>query len=326
MANGTTTRGPTVPGRPLTQGNLATIEDATAGLISAFQQAEAELRDELSRVVRIVALDPDSTKRYRRDQIRALYASIATWRAHLEGRTALFAEGPFVRIYVEGMRRAQVALELAGQPGFSVIHRQAIEVLAADLFDDVAGATGYLDTHAKRTIREATKVRLQVSAATGATVPDDARALARTLQSRGVRAFVDAAGREWNLGHYAEMVVRTKSAHGYNTATVLKAEEEGTDVYEIRDGERSGHEECLAYSGDTCDAAWALANPIEHPNCVRAFSPLPLATRRVQHSAGGTARAQVQDEWRRRGGDVGDVGSAAGDALEETLAPAAART
>lgn len=142
--------------------------------------------------------------------------------------------------------------------------------MAADAFDDLAAATAYMETNAKRVIREAAKLRTQVGALTGATVDADRRSLVRALNRGGVTGFVDAAGRNWRLSTYAEMVVRTKSAQAYNTGTVLRGVETGTNVYEISDGQRSEHAECLAYNRTTCSAGWALDHPIEHPNAVTA--------------------------------------------------------
>lgn len=286
---------------PLTQGSTLTVEEAIGELVAGFRQAEDELRDELERVTARILDDPDSSARYRRAQIRGILGKIAIVRSDLEGRATVFVDETLARIYVEGMGSAERALGAqaaaasgaAGAGSFTGIHREALEVLAADAFDDLAAATDYLDDHAKRIIREASKVRVTVGAARGATVAQDTSALARRLADRGVTSFVDKAGRGWSLARYAETVVRTKSAHAYNTGRVLRAEETGTDAFEIRDGDRSGHEECLAYNGRTCSASWALANPTQHPNCVRSFGPLPLHRGGVDYGSRAESAAQA---------------------------------
>lgn len=105
------------------------------------------------------------------------------------------------------------------------------------------------------------------------------------------------------------MVLRTKSAHAYNTGTALRTEETGTYAMRIADGERSGHDECVAFSGQTCTPAWALANPIQHPNCVRSFGPLPLHTGPVDHGRdqGSAISAARREAARRR--DAGELPS-----------------
>lgn len=265
---------------PITQGSTLDVDDAVGALVTAFTRAEDELRADLQRVVAAVALDPTSTKRYRDAQIRGILGRVATLRTELEGQAQIFASERLTAIYTDGMRRAERLLAGAGidvgQGSFTALHREALEVLASDTFDDLAAATGYLEASTKRTIREATKLRTTVGAARGTTVGQDTRALVDTLQRHGVTGFVDRTGRHWRLSTYAEMVTRTKSAHAYNTGTVLRAAETGTDVFEIYDGDRSGHRECLAYNRKTCTGAWALAHPTQHPNCVRGFGPLPL--------------------------------------------------
>lgn len=302
-------REPVVAGRPLTQGAIVTTDDAFQALTGAYRAAEDELRRELERLARILAVDPDSTARYRQQQTRNLLARLATTRAALDGQATLFAEESMARIYADGMHRADrmVAaggLSGAGQASFTQLHREALEVMAVDLYNDLAAATGYMDTQAKRVIREATKARTMLGAAAGTDVRQDTRALVRAFGRDGVTGFVDKAGHRWRISTYAEMVVRTKSAHAYNTGTILRTEETGTRAMEILDGDRSGHEDCLEYNRRTCSPGWALDHPIQHPNCVRAFSPLPLHRGPVELGAEAPeARQAITEEVSRRYAD-----------------------
>lgn len=305
MSSVPSSRAPVVPGRPLTQGNLVSIDEGVAATLRAFDRVDVELRRELERLVAIIVADPDATAAYRASQVRRLLTRVGTAQAELLGQSTLFVEESLGRLYAEGMLRADAIAAAGGaaalgQPSFTLMHRQALEVLAIDAFDDLAAATSYLDTATKRTIREATKLRTSAMIASGEGPDRAARRLARTLARRGVTGFVDAAGRNWRLSSYASMVIRTKSAHAYNTGTILRTDETGTGVLEILDGVPSGHEECERYNGDTCDAAWALANPLEHPNCVRSFGPLPLFRGEPQHTAGGSVRDVIARERARR--------------------------
>lgn len=284
----------------------APVDEAVAALLRAFQEAAAELSEELVRIVEIVALDPDATVRYRGEQIRGLLTRIRFAAAELDGASLAFAEQTLSRIYAAGMA---VAVEASGgSAAFTLVHREALEMIALDTYNDLAAATQYLEPSVKRVIREAVKARNALSASAGTSVQTDVRALVRLLNERGVGAFIDSAGREWALDTYAEMVVRTKSAQAYNTATVLKAEETGTTAFEIRDGERSGHEACVRYSGKTCTPKWALEHPIEHPNCVRGFGPLPLHRGGVDLGDSGLASNDVTAEAQRRR-DAGELPS-----------------
>lgn len=283
-----------MPPRP----TLLAADDAIAELLRAYTVAEVELRRELDRLIRRTILDPTSSARYRRGQVSNLLVRIAEHRAALDRQALVFASEHMSQIYGEGMLRAQRLLQAGGldalgSPSFSLIHRQAVELLAADTFDDLARASAFLDDSARRTIREASKLRTTAGAIRGSSVGRDTTALARELARSGVSGFTDAVGRQWRLSTYAEMVVRTKSAQAYNVGTALRTEETGTTALEILDGERSRHEECLAYSGDTCSPLWSIQNPIQHPNCVRSFSPLPLHRGPVQHGTRGSAADEI---------------------------------
>lgn len=273
---------PTTRSRRRARGAAATIEDATRELVGAYRLAEAELSAELARVTASI-VDPDSTRRFRQAQIRALRTRVAVTRARLEGHASMFTEDTLSRIYTAGMQRARDALQLGGQPSFTTLHTRALEVLASDTFDDLAAATAYVDESARAAIRRATRARTMAGALEGTSVARDRAQLVDALRRDGVTGFVDASGRGWRLSTYAEMVVRTKSAQAYNTGTVLQAEETGTSVFVISDGTRSRHPECLAFDGTTCTGAWALSNPIQHPNCVRSFGPAPLHRGPVDH-------------------------------------------
>lgn len=297
----------TVP-PPLTQGRLLDVDEGIGALMRAFVRAEVELRRDLERIVR-QEIEGSRTARYRAAQRRALLTRLAEIQASLRGDALVFAEESVARIYGEGMIRADSILSGAGANigarSFTQVHRAAVEILALDTFDDLARSIEYLEPQTARIIREATKARTTVGALTGASVDTDRRALTRELTRRGVTGFVDAAGRNWRISTYAEMVVRTKSANAYNIGTTLRAHETGTDAFRIADGERSRHDECLRYSGTTCDARWSIANPVEHPNCVRSFGPLPLHRGPVDHSLGGDPVESILSERDRR--DLGDL-------------------
>jgi hypothetical protein len=67
-------------------------------------------------------------------------------------------------------------------------------------------------------------------------------------------------------------ISRTESANGYNYGTILRYEESGqVDGVEVLDG--TNDEICAAANGQTWTLDEARANPIGHPNCVRAFAP-----------------------------------------------------
>ena len=275
-----TIREPVVPGRPLTQGSILGVDQAVARTLGAYRQAEDEIREALIAYAN-ANLDPTIGQAARAQQRAAILTRVGDLRVDLLGEDAIYATDTLARVYNDGAYRTERALAIggvspAGSASFALIHRDAVDMLAADAFDDLASATGYMEAQAKRQIREATKLRTLSATLTGDAVGTSTRRLVDDLERRGVDAFVDRAGHRWRLSTYAEMVVRTKSAHAHSVGTALRCEETGTTAMVIRDGDRSGHRDCVAYNGLTCSTGWAVDHPIEHPNCVRAFLPAPL--------------------------------------------------
>lgn len=74
----------------------------------------------------------------------------------------------------------------------------------------------------------------------------------------------------------AMLIARTETATAYNESAVAAYEDSGVvDRVEVFDGESDA--ECAAANGQIWTLEQARANPIAHPNCVRAFGPVASA-------------------------------------------------
>lgn len=151
--------------------------------------------------------------------------------------------------------------------------RRVTRLIQQQTFSEVAGTTRFLRADRKRLLRRITKEITALHVKRGMGVPEARRVVAARMDSIGLRAFVDNAGRSWRPKTYAEMLVRTRTAHAYNVGTITHSAENGTRVLEIFDG--VVHDVCADANGQIVTAAWALDHPIAHPNCVRAFGPRP---------------------------------------------------
>lgn len=69
----------------------------------------------------------------------------------------------------------------------------------------------------------------------------------------------------------ANLIARTETGFAYNHGTVLGAHQAGFDLVDVTDGDSDP--ECRAANGSVWTIQRALNNPLEHPNCVRAFGP-----------------------------------------------------
>lgn len=86
---------------------------------------------------------------------------------------------------------------------------------------------------------------------------------------------VMAAMDQWKTGR-AGVVALTEASIAYNEGTILVAEANGYDHVLVSDGE-DDDEPCIAANGATWTLEEARANALEHPNCRRAFVPLPAS-------------------------------------------------
>lgn len=68
----------------------------------------------------------------------------------------------------------------------------------------------------------------------------------------------------------AETIARTEVGMAQNYGQVETYGAAGVTRFWVLDGDC---DECRELDGAVCSIAWALENPLQHPNCVRSFSP-----------------------------------------------------
>jgi hypothetical protein len=69
----------------------------------------------------------------------------------------------------------------------------------------------------------------------------------------------------------ADRIARTETAIASNHGTVLGIAQGGGELVDVFDG--TDDDECAAANGAVWTVEQALADPVAHPNCVRAFAP-----------------------------------------------------
>lgn len=183
------------------------------------------------------------------------------------------------QVYAAG---ADAALRQVGGQAFTwtTLHREAIQRLATDTFDDLLAATEYVRRDTKRFIREVAKLATERTLTTGRTAQQAARTVRDLLREHGITAVVYKNGARHGLGDYSDMLLRTKTAQAYNLGTINTATERGFTRFEIFDGPGCGltaHAAGPEANGMVVDADTALAWPLSHPRCQRAFSASVLA-------------------------------------------------
>lgn len=71
----------------------------------------------------------------------------------------------------------------------------------------------------------------------------------------------------------ADRIARTETATAYNSGNLFALRQNGYMHVRLSDGGPGGCEECAAVDGQVWPLERAMAEPIAHPNCRRAWSP-----------------------------------------------------
>jgi hypothetical protein len=85
-----------------------------------------------------------------------------------------------------------------------------------------------------------------------------------------IQDAVEALGNEMARSR-ANTIARTETAIVENNGSVLSIRQNGGETVDVFDG--TDDEICAAANGQVWTIEEALANPVGHPNCVRAFAP-----------------------------------------------------
>lgn len=103
-----------------------------------------------------------------------------------------------------------------------------------------------------------------------------------TEQSLSLSQFVNGADDyaglasivEESYANRARTIARTELAYAQNTATFTRYQGAGVDRVTVLDnGVEDSDPVCTELNGTVQTLAWAKANPLQHPNCLRTFAP-----------------------------------------------------
>lgn len=232
--------------------------------------------------------DSDLTKSAKITRYNALQREIKITFRDLGGKTDLWANQSIPRFYSEGFTIAGAELDVGYD--FTLVHRDAVEVMVKDTQDDVGGGLQQisasfndkidtqrsweqLSTQKLSSIRSGGKSAVTQQLLLGRDVKETARDLRDDLWEDGVE-IVDRSGRRWQMETYTRMLVRTKSAMAFNGGSLNKFAEEGVGRVRVFDGVVDD-QDCARANGQIWTVKYAMNHVISHPNCRRAFGPLP---------------------------------------------------
>lgn len=224
--------------------------DELRRLVGAFGAAEAEISEEIGKAARRGAKNTAATLAARRSRIRAVLDRLTAFA--LGGGEE---DGPLWnmirRAWDEGREAAERDLRNLGLPVMPELGQalpEAVRVLFAQLGEDLLDAVAFVGRRADDVLRQVVVEQSAEGAIVGRGRQKTAARIEEELKERGVKAFRDAAGREWSLSRYANMAANATMHEATTVATLTRLVENGIDLARISD-HNSNCEICGPFEG-----------------------------------------------------------------------------
>lgn len=222
----------------------------------------------------LLASDPKQWRKVAR--LRAAQRSIERILDQLDAYALAWFSHEFPAIYAMGVNAAAKELGVAAAEVWAAIDTEAVSKMAAEGFSDLLKATRLTRRTTKALIRTVIEDEVMRKLIDGDTAEAAARRARKVIEKKGIYSVRYSNGSKHGLREYANMAVRTKTATAYNLGTVEAGQGQGVKFWEVFDGicGWTFHDDSAA-NGKIVTADEALAYPISHPNCRRAFGGRP---------------------------------------------------
>ncbi len=255
-------------------GLIRLSEDQAARLMIMYGEAEREILQELNRAL----LTPDE-KRYLQTMLRNVRAILQD----LGDGSRTWCEEAIPEVYMQGGLFADQQVRRMGEKvlvGFGAIHQQAVQVLAENAFNRFSDVTQFIGRRVDDIYRTMALEAVRGTVAGYQTWQQVADRFRERLAEQGVTGFTDAAGRQWNMTRYAEMVARTTTMEAHLQGTANRLLEYGHDLVKVSTHSRPC-EMCEPWQGRVLSLTGktegyptldeARARGLFHPNCRHAY-------------------------------------------------------
>lgn len=224
-------------------------------------------------------------------RLRALRATVEQLMDHADVQALRFVQDGLPQAYLLGAAAAGVGVPAT----WTGPDLDAIGVLANDTYTGLLDATRFVRESTKTLIRALAREHVADKLVRGETAQQAGRDLARALEGRGVAAVVYKDGSRHGLAEYSDVVLRTKSAEAYSTATLNQLDRAGIGWAECFDNPAcgmNGHDDPDKPNGQVFPIRTAQQYVISHPRCVRSWGGRPdVTSAREAKAATGTASA-----------------------------------
>ncbi len=194
-------------------------------LIKLYEAAEQEILKEYNKAL----LKGNDLK-----NLQALKNNVAAIRKDLLAGGRSWCEEAVSAVYQAAV--AEVDKGLAAEIAFGAIHQQAMQVLADNAYARLQDVDAVIGRRVDDVYRNLALEAVRGDVAGYQTWKQTAKRYRGALAEKGITGFKDAAGREWNLKSYTEMVARTTTRECKINGTANRLLEHGQDLAEITGG------------------------------------------------------------------------------------------
>lgn len=230
-------------------------------------------------------------------RLRSLRATVEQLMDHADVQALRFVQDGLPQAYLLGAAAAGVGVPAA----WIGPDLDAIGVLANDTYTGLLDATRFVRESTKTLVRTLAREHVADKIVRGETAQQAGHDLARSLENRGVAAVVYKDGSRHGLTEYSDVVLRTKSAEAYSTATLNQLDRARISFAECFDNPRCGltsHDDPDKPNGQVFPIRTAQQYVISHPRCVRSWGGRPDVTsaREAKQARPSTTAAQSADQ------------------------------
>lgn len=267
---------------------IAAIEDP---LLSAYAKAWQDIQD----VQTEIAADPVRWRQ--RKRLTEMQRTIEAAMDELDAQAREWVTGELVRPYALGAAAGAVELGESAAAVWTMLPKDAISRIANDTLADLLKSTRHVRRTTKALIRTIARDQILDKLIRGDTAVAAGRRVEQLLAKKGITAITYVDGSRHGLREYTQMLVRTKTAEAYNLGTLEAQEALGVEFWECFDGPNCGwtkHSDPHPALGKIVSKDDALAHPIAHPNCRRAYGGRPDITTAGQADAATPSVAPSQ--------------------------------
>lgn len=267
---------------------IAAIEDP---LLKAYAKAWQDIQD----MQTAIAADPVRWRQ--RKRLEEMRRVIEAAMDELDVQAREWVTGELVRPYALGAAAGAIELQESAAAVWTMLPKDAISRIANDTLADLLKSTRHVRRTTKALIRTVARDQILDKLIRGDTAVAAGRRVEQILAKKGITAITYVDGSRHGLQEYTQMLVRTKTAEAYNLGTLEAQEALGVEFWECFDGPNCGwtkHSDPHPALGKIVSKDDALAHPIAHPNCRRAYGGRPDITTAGQADAATPSVAPAQ--------------------------------